>query len=99
MSAFVERADRLRLQIPITYRRHGDEEWFVSHVVNVSESGILFGPTGLEPGAAVEMIVSPPAQLGFKVAGPHKCAGTIVRTTEAGTAAARVTFWRGLLES
>ena len=32
-------------------------------VVNLSESGVLFGPTGLEPGAEVEVIMSPPAQV------------------------------------
>jgi hypothetical protein len=99
MSLHLPRADRLRLAIPITYREPGDEEWFVSHVVNVSESGVLFGPTGLRPGVAVEVIITPPVQLGTRVAGPHKCGGTVVRTTETGAAAARLDTWMDLLES
>jgi hypothetical protein len=99
MSPHFPRADRLRLVIPITYREQGDEEWFVSRVVNVSESGVLFGPTGLRPGAAVEVIMTPPVKLGTRVAGPHKCGGTVVRTTEVGAAAARLDTWRDLLES
>ena len=99
MTVYVDRADRFRLQIPITYRLQGEEEWFVSHVENVSESGILFGPTGLQPGVAVEMILSPPVAVGARVAGPHRCEGQVVRTTEVGSAAARLTAWKDLLES
>ena len=99
MTVYVERADRVRLQIPITYRQQGDEEWFVSHVQNVSESGVLFGPTGLQPGASVEVILSPPVAIGSRVPGPHRCQGQVVRVTEVGSAAARLTIWRDLLES
>jgi hypothetical protein len=99
MTVYFPRADRLRLEIPITYRQQGDDEWFVSHVVNVSESGVLFGPTGLQPGAAVEVIIAPPISVGSRVPGPHMCAGTIVRTTEIGAAAARLESWRDLLGS
>ncbi len=99
MNALIPRADRLRLQIPITYRQHGDEEWFLSHVVNLSESGVLFGPTELQPGAIVEVIVSAPVPVGARPPGPHKCEGKVVRITETGTAAARFDAWHGLLES
>ena len=99
MTVYVSRAERLRLEIPITYRQLGDEEWFVSHVVNLSESGVLFGPTGLQPGAAVEVIIAPPVAVGSRVAGPHMCAGTVVRITEVGTAAARLESWKDLLGS
>ena len=43
----VPRADRLQLRLPMTYRERGDEEWLLSRVVNLSESGVLFGPTEL----------------------------------------------------
>jgi hypothetical protein len=99
MALYFPRADRLRLEIPITYRQQGDEEWFVSHVVNVSESGVLFGPTGLKPGAVVDVIIAPPVPVGSRVPGPHMCAGTVVRTTEIGVVAARLDSWRDLLGS
>lgn len=99
MNGFVPRADRLRLQIPITYRAQGDDEWFLSHVVNLSESGVLFGPTELQAGTPVEVIISAPVSLGARAPGSHVCAGKVVRTTEVGTAAAQFDTWRGLLES
>ena len=99
MTLYFPRADRLSLEIPIRYREQGDEEWFVSHVVNVSESGVLFGPTGLQPGANVEVILAPTVHVGSRVPGQHVCAGTVVRTTEAGAAAARLDSWRDLLGS
>ena len=83
----VPRADRLQLRLPITYRAQGDEEWLLSRVVNLSESGVLFGPTGLSPGTVVEVIISPPIQVGARAPGPHVCAGTVVRTTEMGDVA------------
>ena len=95
----VPRADRLRLRLPITYRALGDEEWLLSRVVNLSESGVLFGPTGLSPGAVVEVIISPPVPVGARAPGPHVCAGKVVRTTEMGDVAAQFETWRILLES
>ena len=95
----VPRADRLRLRLPITYRAQGDEEWLLSRVVNLSESGVLFGPTGLSPGAVVEVIISPPVPVGARAPGPHVCAGKVVRTTEMGDVAAQFETWRVLLES
>ena len=95
----VPRADRLQLRLPITYRAKGDEEWLLSRVVNLSESGVLFGPTGLSPGAVVEVIISPPVPVGARAPGPHVCAGKVVRTTEMGDVAAQFETWRVLLES
>ena|SRR3990170_2030490 len=99
MNAPVPRADRLRLQIPLTYRQPGDEEWFLSHVLNLSESGVLFGPTELQPGTSVEVIISAPVAVGSRAAGPHVCQGTVVRITEIGTVAARFEGWKALLEA
>ena len=95
----VPRADRLPLRLPITYRAQGDEDWLLSRVVNLSESGVLFGPTGLSPGTVVEMIISPPVSVGARAPGPHVCAGKVVRTTEMGDVAAQFETWRVLLES
>ena len=60
----VPRAPRVDLPIPIMYRRKDDDQWFYAKVVNLSESGVLFGPTELEHGAPVEVILSPPIQVG-----------------------------------
>ena len=99
MNPFVPRADRFRLQIPITYRAQGDEDWLLSRVVNLSESGVLFGPTELQPGTAVEVIISSPVPVGSRVSGPYVYAGKIVRTTEIGAVAARFEACRILLEA
>lgn len=99
MNGRITRADRLRLQIPITYREQGDEEWLLSHIVNLSESGVLFGPTELRPGTPVEVIISFPVSVGSRAPGPHVCAGKVVRTTEIGTVAARFETWKGLFET
>lgn len=95
----VPRADRFQLRLPITYRAQGDEEWLLSRVVNLSESGVLFGPTGLSPGTAVEVIISPPVPVGARAPGPHVCAGTVVRTTEMGDVAAQFETWRVLMDA
>src|SRR4051812_37911810 len=58
------RAQRVALGIPIMYQRPGDGQWFQARVINLSESGVLFGPSELQPGTAVEVILSPPIQNG-----------------------------------
>ena len=99
MELFVQRADRFRVHVPISYRAQGDEEWLLSRVVNLSESGILFGPTELRPGDDVEVIISSSLPVGSRAAGTHVCAGKVVRITEIGTVAVRFETWRLLLEA
>ena len=99
VNLFVQRADRFRVQGPISYRAQGDEEWLLSRVVNLSESGILFGPTELRPGEDVEVIISSSLPVGSRAPGTHVCAGKVVRTTEIGTVAVRFETWRALLEA
>lgn len=94
----VPRADRFRLPISITYRAQGDEDWLLSRVVNISESGVLFGPAGLGPGTPVEVIISSPVPVGSRAAGPLVYAGNVVRATETGAVAARFDACRVLLE-
>jgi hypothetical protein len=93
------RAQRVRLAIPIAYHRPGDDHWFQARVVNLSESGVLFGPTDLEPGATVEVIISPPVQVGSFAIGKQVCVGEVVRSTEMGAVAARFEECRFLLEA
>jgi hypothetical protein len=76
------------LRIPISYRTPGDEEWFQSRIVNISESGVLFGPTGLRRGATVEVMFSPPSAIGALPSGTLICVGCVVRTDEAQAAGA-----------
>jgi len=99
MQAQLPRAHRVPLPIPIMYRRTGEDTWFQSTIVNLSESGVLFGPAELQPGAAVEVILSPPIQVGSMAAGKQVCVAEVVRATDAGAAAARFEECRFLLES
>jgi hypothetical protein len=94
----VPRAERVTVQIPITYRMEGDDHWFQSRVMNMSDTGVLFGPTALEPGTPLEMIFSPPIQIGTMAPGQTVCVGSVVRTTELGIVGARFQECRFLLE-
>ena len=99
MRTYVPRASRVELQIPVRYRVANGQDWLQTNVVNMSESGILFGPTSLHEGAEIEMIVSIPKSIEDLPAGEHFFVGEVVRTTEAGTAAAAFHEKRFLLES
>jgi hypothetical protein len=96
----VSRAPRVDLPVPILYRRMNDDHWFQAKIVNLSESGVLFGPTELEPGAPVEVMLSPPIQVGSFATGKQICAAEVVRTTETGVVVAvRFVECRFLLEA
>ena len=103
MLTVVPRAERVALHLPIAYRvatRHAAaEEWFQSRILNISESGVLFGPTSLEPGVSVEVMFSAPIQIGLMGSGKLVCVGEVVRTTETGAAGARFEECRFLLEA
>src|SRR5687768_18609144 len=94
-----QRAERLSLHVPITYRVAGDERWFQGNIVNISESGVLFEPTELQPGMPVELIFSTPVQIGSIASGKLVCLGEVVRTTEMGVAGARFEECRFMLEA
>jgi hypothetical protein len=98
-AVILPRADRVTLAIPILYHRHGEDQWFQARVFNLSESGVLFGPSELEPGAEVEVILSPPIQVGGFASGKQVCVAEVIRTTESHTVAARFEECRFLLES
>lgn len=96
---YTQRARRVALPITIMYRRVGEDWWHLSKVVNLSESGVLFGPTELTPGTEVEVILSPPMQVGSLPTGKQLCSAEVVRATEVGAVAARFEECRFLLES
>jgi hypothetical protein len=98
MVTYQPRATRVLLPIPITYRRAGEETWRQSTIVNLSESGVLFGATDLQPGVQVEITFSPPIQVGSMATGEQVCAAEVVRATNGGAAAARFRECRLLLE-
>jgi hypothetical protein len=92
------RAARLPLRISVTYRVPGHEEWLYSQVDNISESGVLFGPTTLTPGTPVEVIVFSPVRIGSLAPGKLRCIGEVVRATEAGHVGTQFEECRFLLE-
>ena len=99
MTTPIRRSERLAVPIPITYRIPGDDHWINSRVLNISESGVLFGPTTLRPGTPVEVMFSAPQNIGTLGSGKQVCAAEVVRTTDAGDAAVRFEECRFLLDS
>ena len=93
------RATRVSMPISVFYRHPQDDFWFSSQAVNVSESGILFGPAGLASGTLVEVMLSPAAQVGTLATGSQICTGQVVRTTEAGAVAVRIQKSRFVLDA
>ena len=77
----VLRAPRVPLPIPIMYRRTGEDIWFQRTIVNLSETGVLFAPAELQPGAEVEVILSPPIEVGSTATGKQVCLAEVVRAT------------------
>jgi hypothetical protein len=100
MSVFLPRANRLPLRIPIRYRVAG-QRWLESRVLNISESGVLFGPAAVEPepGTPVEVVFSSPVQVGTMAPGDLSCVGEVIRTTGAGELGARFDECRFLLSA
>ena len=98
MLTITPRATRVAMPIPIMFRRTGEEEWLAGRVVNLSESGVLFGPAELRPGATVEVLLSAPVQVGAFATGKQVCAAEVVRATGMGVAAVRFDECRFLLE-
>jgi hypothetical protein len=95
----MSRAQRVSLKMPVQYRVKGDDHWFQSQILNISESGVLFGPSELQAGMPVELIFSMPIQVGSIASGKLMCEGAVVRTTELGAAGARFEDVRFLLEA
>ena len=91
----VPRAERVPLKIPIAYHQPGEDLWFQARAINVSESGMLFESSDLLPGAPVEVLLSPPIQIGELPPGKQVCMAHVVRT-EVHTVAVRFEacrFW------
>ena len=98
MTPKMPRAARVPLHIPITYRVVGHDDWWEGRIVNISESGVLFSPAALEPGAPLEMVFSSPVSVGSLAAGKQVCVGEVVRI-DTNAAGARFEECRFLLEA
>ncbi len=48
-----------------------EDTWFQTTIVNLSDWGAQFVPTGLQPGAEIEIILSPPIPVGSMGTGKH----------------------------
>ena len=95
----IPRAQRLQLPIPVMYRRPDDRDWLSAKVMNLSESGALLAPSELAPGTPIELVVSPPIQVGSFPMGRQLCMAEVVRTADMGAVAVRFKECRFLLES
>ena len=99
MDPHAPRAPRVPVDLSIMYRRTHDDHWFQAKTVNLSESGLLFGPTNLEPGTTVEIILSPSMPIAGFPTGRQVCQAQVVRATAVGAVAVRFEECRFLLES
>ena len=84
------RAERFTIDIPVSFRVTGEEQWQKGQIVNLSESGLLFDShTPLEPQTPLELLFSPPIQVGPIAPGKVICVGEVVRTSEGPVVGAR----------
>jgi hypothetical protein len=68
--------------MPVRYRVAGESAWWTTQVVNVSESGILFGPARVLSGTHIELLFRCPVTIGSLIPGQHVCLGRTVRVTQ-----------------
>ena len=98
MRQLIPRADRVAVAVPVRYRTAGDEEWVQGRSINMSESGLIFEPTELSPGARIDVIFALSMPIGAMLSGKLLCSAHVVRTTTAGATGARFAERRFLLE-
>ncbi len=99
MQPYAPRADRVALSVPLSYRLTGDDEWFQTQLLNLSDSGLMFGPTTLKPGAQVDVLFALPFPLTSIQPGKVISSAQVVRTTLTGTVGARFGKRRYVVES
>ena len=76
------RAQRVSMTMPVRYRVAGESAWWTTQIVNVSESGILFGPASLSSGTRIELLFRCHVTIGSLIPGQHVCLGRAVRVTQ-----------------
>jgi hypothetical protein len=91
------RAERVSVTMPVRYRVAGESAWWTTTVVNVSESGILFGPASVSSGTQIELLFRCHVTIGSLIPGQHMCLGRAVRVAQ-DTVAVEFAVCRHLLD-
>ena len=77
------RAQRFQLQLPLRYRRLGENHWHEGKTENISRSGMLFqADESLQPSVQLEINLVLPAEIAGLSSTEVVCRGEVVRTVE-----------------
>jgi PAS domain S-box-containing protein len=77
------RAQRFQLQLPLRYRRLGENQWHDGKTENISRSGMLFqADEPLQPSVQLEINLVLPAEIAGLSSTEVVCRGEVVRTVE-----------------
>ena len=77
------------MTVSVRYRPMGAEYWLEGRMLNVSESGALFGPSFIDVGTRVEVVFFTPVDIASLAAGTVFCVGEAVRVTPSHATAVR----------
>ncbi len=77
------RAQRFKLQLPLKYRRLGQDGWLAGTTENISRSGLLFrAEETIAPNVQLEISLVLPAEIAGLSAAEVLCRGEVVRTVD-----------------
>jgi two-component system, cell cycle sensor histidine kinase and response regulator CckA len=80
----LSRAQRFQLQLPLKYRRLGEEKWHDGQTRNISRSGLLFQAEDLlQPNVVLEINLVLPSEIAGLSPTEVVCRGEVVRTVMA----------------
>jgi two-component system, cell cycle sensor histidine kinase and response regulator CckA len=80
----LSRAQRFQLQLPLKYRRLGEEKWHEGQTRNISRSGLLFqAEDQLQPNVVLEINLVLPSEIAGLSPTEVVCRGEVVRTVMA----------------
>jgi PAS domain S-box-containing protein len=81
----LSRAQRFQLQLPLKYRRLGEERWHEGQTRNISRSGLLFqAEDPLQPNVVLEINLVLPSEIAGLSPTEVVCRGEVVRTVMTG---------------
>ena len=81
--AWVPRARRVKLSIPVRYRVKFGTAWYEGTIENLSQSGVLFqGEQTFPPNTLVEMIFEMPEEISGQKNSTVVCQGQVTRSQE-----------------
>ena len=79
-----QRPQRVDVQVPVRYRRRGDEPWSIGRTENLSRTGVLIRGVRLLPlQTPVEVMLNVPPGLVGEMDGDMAFIGTVARVVEA----------------